>query len=50
MVKTYGEETERRIWEDNSTKKLLDYDLIQNCVERHKKNQEKLKIIEQNTR
>lgn len=35
MVDKYGEEKERSIREDNSTKKLLDYDLIEDCVNRH---------------
>jgi len=48
MVQTYGEEKERSIREDNSTKKLLDYDLIQDCVNRHGFIQEKKKIIAAN--
>ena len=35
MVDKYGEEKERSIREDNTTKKLLDYDLIEDCVNRH---------------
>lgn len=43
MVDTYGADTEDRIWNDQETVKLYDYDLIMQCVNRH---QEIVKIRE----
>jgi len=47
MVNTYGEELERKIREDNETKKLYDYDLIVDVQKRYDENQVKIKLIEQ---
>ena len=50
MVNTYGEEIEKSIREDNTTKKLLDYDLIVDVQKWYDESQVRMKIIDQNIR
>ena len=47
MVNTYGEELERKIREDNTTKKLYEYDLIVDMQKRYDEIQLKKKIIQE---
>jgi len=49
MVEKYWPEVEREIRTDTSTTKLLDYDLIEKCVERYKFVKRKKEIIKKNT-
>jgi hypothetical protein len=50
MVNTYGEEIEKSIREDNTTTKILDYDLIVDVQKWYDESQVRMGILNQNIR